>query len=213
MIMKNQKGFTSIEILIALAVLIFTTIGGVVVWEKKIAQPAPTSSLQPTPEISCPSGQIRVCEGGYCECASASCNTDADCATACAQGCPAEGPCPPCPLNRCIKGKYQLGYPSYSESLEKKIKLFPGQTVNLTNTNLSLTLLKLSHPPQNCFDCPITAEIEVKSGANSEKITFIAGVLATKEVEAKLQQKNLFGFRITREELRPEWIILSVQKL
>ena len=102
---------------------------------------------------------------------------------------------------------------SQDSSLNEKIKLTPGQTVSIRNTNLSLTLLKITPPPEGSFDYPTKAELEVRSGTSSEKIYFIAGVTATEEVEAKLRVKELFGFKITREELRPEWIILRVQKL
>lgn len=203
---KLTTGFTLIEILVVLAVLVIFLAGGVVREKKIPPSPTPTPTPISTPIIT-PSPTLP-------DAISISCVTDADCPSiACAQGCPAEGPCPPCGQYKCINGVCKRVYPYWSESLNKKIQLLPGQTVGIERTDLSLTLLKITAPPQDCFDCPTTAEVEVRSGNNSEKITFVAGVLATEKVERELSSKEIFGFKITREELRSEWIILSVQKL
>lgn len=206
-----NKGFVPITIIVALAVLILAT-GGVVVWQNKVSltpQPIPTpySTLSPvtTPILTTqPTTPPKTL----------SCQTDADCPRlACIQGCPAEGPCPPCGQYKCINGVCQRVYPDYSESLNKKIQLTPGQTVKLAGTNLSLTLLGITASSPDCFDCPTTAEIEVKSGVHSERVYFTAGVLATKDIEAKQRVKEAFGFQIRLESVQPELIVLRVQKL
>lgn len=54
---KHQFGFTSIEFLVVLAILILALAGGVVVWEKKVKPPsAPTQ----TPTISVPASTSQV---------------------------------------------------------------------------------------------------------------------------------------------------------
>lgn len=209
---KNQQAVTLIELLVVLAVLIITVAGGKVIWEQKVKltptpTPTPYSTLSPVPTsmlIPQLTGQPKTI----------SCQSDADCPILdCIQGCPAEGPCPPCSQYKCINGLCQRVYPYYSESLGKKIQLFPGQTVSLTGTNLSLALLQIIPAPEGSFDYPTKAELEVRSGGRSEKINFIAGVLATKEVAETLRHQEVFGFRITRVELRQQWIILTVEKL
>lgn len=90
----------------------------------------------------------------------------------------------PCIQYYCIEGKCQLVEPvvdlqeERALSLNEKIKLTPGQTVNIKNTSLSLTLLSITTPPKNCFDCPTTAELEMREGNQKEEIAFITGVLA-----------------------------------
>lgn len=207
--MKKQKGFSLIGIILVIGALIITA-GGVVVWDKKvkpIPTPTPYPTLSPIPTLILtpqPTEQPKTI----------SCQTDSDCPILdCIQGCPAEGPCPPCGQYKCINGECQRVYPDYSESLNKRIQLAPGQTVSFTGTDLSLTLLQIIPAPEGSFDYPTKAEIEVRSGSRSEKIYFIAGVLATEEVAKKLQYQEVFDFRITRVELRQEWIVLTVEKL
>lgn len=98
-------------------------------------------------------------------------------------------------------------------SLNEEVQLTPGQTVSIEGTNLSISLVKITPPPEGSFDYPTKAELEVRSGRQSEKVYFIAGVLATEEVAEELRHKEVFGFRITREMLNSEQIILTVQKL
>lgn len=73
----KQSGFTLVELLVVLAVLIITLAGGVVVWEKKVARaptPTPVVSLTPAIKISpSPIPQTKmpwedsVCGNGICE--------------------------------------------------------------------------------------------------------------------------------------------------
>lgn len=192
--MKKQEGFGLIGVLIILGTLVIT-MGGVFVWQRKTL-PALTPTSTPVPEPI-----------------SISCQTDSDCpAMGCAQGCPVEGPCPPCPQNKCVNGKCQKVYPDYSESLDKKVQLSPGQTASIKNTNLSCTLLKIAMSQRSCFTCPVDTEIEVRSGGRIEKIVFRTPGIATKEWGTH-RIKETFGFQIRLESVQPELIILSVQKL
>lgn len=144
---------------------------------------------------------------------SISCQTDADCPEiACAHGCPIEGPCPPCPKNRCINGKCQEVYPNYSELLNKKIQLALGQTVNIKNTTLSLTLLRITLSQENCYACPVDTEVRVKNDIRSENIIFHTPGIATKELGPH-RIKEIFGFRIILDAVHLESVILNVQKL
>lgn len=199
--MKKQKGFTLIEILIVLAVLIVTLAGGVMVWKQKVSPtPTPTLQILPTPTVIPTWTQ--------------SCASDNDCPK---QFC--QPPDKPCAQYYCIQGRCQLVEPPVNKkeemigSLNEEITLTPGQIAKIANTNLSLTLLSITSPQKNCFDCPTTAVIEARTGNNVEKITFIAGVLATEEVAKKLRNKEVFGFKITLVELREEFITLMAEKL
>lgn len=182
----KQRGFTLIEILVVLAVIIITATGGVFVWQKKVSPP---------------------------EVITATCQTDADCPL----HIPEQGPSLQCINNRCVESKEDLDYEDRkiptTALLNEEIKLLPGQTASIKGTDLSLTLLQIIPAPKGSFDYPTKAEIKVRSGSRSEKIYFTAGVLATEEVAKKLQYQEVFGFRITRVELRQEWIVLTVEKL
>lgn len=204
----KRNGFTLIKILVILAVFIITATSGVVLWQKNIrSTQTPTQSLPLASTTDVPSIPIEFSE------TPTSCYTDADCPKiACAQGCPDEGPCPPCPKNRCINGKCQKVYPNYSEPLNKKIQLSLGQTVSIKDTSLSLTLLRITLSQENCFACPVDTEIQVKNGVRSENIIFHAPGIATKEWGTH-RVKEVFGFRIRLESVQPELIIVSVQKL
>lgn len=211
--LATKCGFTLTELLIILAVLLITAAGGLVVWEKKArltVTPKPTPSIgkKLTPIPTLPETETTkipwedsVCGNGICEpCENECCNYP----------CNPDGSCPPptC-LGYCLKDCQSVP----NAPIGQKFRLSTGQTVNITGANLSLTLLKITSSPPNCYDCPTTAEIEIRSGTSFEKIYFISGVLATEEVEAELRTKEVFGFKITCEELRSEWIILTVQKL
>ena len=204
----SSGGFTPIEILVMLAVLIVTLAGGVVTWQRKVRSTQtptpnlPLASTTDTPSISIESSETPT-----------SCYTDADCPKiTCAQGCPAKGPCPPCPKNRCINGKCQQVYPNYSEPLNKRIQLSLGQTVSVKDTSLSLTLLRITLSQENCYFCPVDTEVEVRSGIRSENIIFHTPGIATKEWGPH-RVKEVFGFQIRLESVQPELIIISVQKL
>jgi len=115
--MKKTKGFTLIEILVAIAVLIITA-GGVVVWKEKASPavtPTPTPSIGKKPIPTPPSSETEtlkmpwensVCGNGVCEpCEGTCCQrcTEEACLNVCVGYCPKDcgganrypNPCPP----------------------------------------------------------------------------------------------------------------------
>lgn len=75
--LKKQKGFTLVELLIVLAILIITIAGGKLIWEKKILPtpiPTPTISKEPTltlipseAETTKIPWEDSICGNGICE--------------------------------------------------------------------------------------------------------------------------------------------------
>ena len=97
--------------------------------------------------------------------------------------------------------------------LGEEVKLTHGQSVKISHTPLSIKLIKIIPAPKDSHDFPTKAYLEVKNGQDSQEISFISGVIATEEVEEKLHSQDVFGFRITREMLNAEAIIISVVQL
>lgn len=95
----------------------------------------------------------------------------------------------------------------------EKVKLTPGQRVEVANSSLSITLIRIEPAPEGSHDYPTRAFLEVKNDQDSQEIKFISGVIATEEVAKKLSYQEVLGFRITREMLNSEAIIISVAQL
>lgn len=207
--MNKQKGFSLIGVLLIIGVLL--TAGRVVVWRKKVFPTTPVPTSTPT--------------GGR----PMSCRSDADCPSI-NWFAPCNGHCP---RYYCQRGKCVLLTPtpavSQSRSLNEKIKLNPSQRVNITGTDLFLTLLKIGIPgpdqPACCpdvrFDCPVLShecpviiKVEARSGIRKEVITFqLPGFGTLESRETPWRNKEVFGFRIRIEEESSELIILTVKKL
>jgi len=223
----NQSGFTLIELLIALAVIIITAAGGVVVWQKKVL-PTPTSTTTPTPQISptiLPEQPANRCS----ELNERDCLANPDCAPIYGPSCPA---CMDVVFKRCRErnsGEIKKAPWGVIGYLDEEVQLSVGEAAEIEGADLSLTLLKIGIPtsdqagccPDAHFDCPIlshecpvTIELEVRSGLEKEIISFPLPGFGTKESRGVTwRNRDVFGFRIRIEKESPELIILTVKKL
>jgi len=81
-----------------------------------------------------------------------------------------------------------------SFQLYDELELAVGQAARLAGTGIELSLLEAHGPAQGCFDCPIGATLRVRSGAESQELSYSFSANALPEVLAKLRRKAAFGF-------------------
>ncbi|MBP9797996.1 hypothetical protein KBC70_02515 [Candidatus Woesebacteria bacterium] len=99
----------------------------------------------------------------------------------------------------------------------KGITLYTGSKMRLTQstshiipkTDLSVTLKQTTIPGDQCYDCPISAEIEIHKGTKAEIVTLSLGGFDGRGVDAE----DIFGYRFETSDIDAGMMDLYVAPL
>lgn len=95
--------------------------------------------------------------------------------------------------------------------LGEPVRLRGGQVAVFEGTELSVHVLDVRVPPADCFDCPRTATVMVKSNAAMEQVSFQVGLMS-QEAQQRARNKMALGFVVSLLQIKESDILLRVER-
>lgn len=90
-----------------------------------------------------------------------------------------------------------------------KVTLKPNAVYALPNSDISIHLIKLTVPEGICNDCSTQAELEVKKGAQSQKVTLMLGGIQGKATDFV----DIFGYRLETSDMTHDALVVYLAPL